>query len=922
MLRGSTIAGRFEIEEQAGRGGTGTVFRARDAENGEHVAVKVLRAADDAHDARFAREARLLSQLRHPGLVRYVAHGVPATGDPYLVMEWLDGETLGARLQRGDLSIDETVTLGRRIAEALAVVHAAGLVHRDVKPGNIFLCDGIAEQVKLIDFGLARAQSTLNQLTLTGTVVGTPAYMSPEQARGDREIDMRADLFAFGCVLYRCLTGRAPFGGSHAVEVMTRVLLDDPTPIDELRTGVPAELAALVHQMLAKDRERRPRSASEVAARLRELEELADDETLEIGAPPPPRSLTSGERRVASVLLIAAGEEAAAPSPMIEPLVREHGGRLAQLSDGTRVVMLEGATATDQAAGAARCALSLRAMLPGTPMALATGHTEIAGRTPVGSVIERAAAMLAIGIEAAAAAARERRPPSSGIAIDELTAPLVDARFEVKREGAALALLGTRELPLGARTLLGKPTAIVGRDWELSAIGQLFRECVEGPAASAVVVTGPAGMGKSRLAHELLDVLREVDPTVEIWIGSGEMARSRSAIGLLAQALRDAAGIREGEPIEAQRRKIAERVARHAPPAEAARWAEILGEVVGAGPEDPSQALRAARADASVMSEQVSRAWEGLLAAESAAHPVVLVLEDLQWGDPSTIRLIDAALAALEQRPWMVLALGRPEIYQLFPGLWQRRNVQVFRLNPLTPKASVALARQALGDAADTGTYERVAAQAAGNAFYLEELIRKVAQGGGALPETVIAMVQARLAVLDAEARRILRAASVFGDVLWPGGVAALIGASAAWSLGPWLDALTAQEILVRRPGSRFEGEPELSFRHALLREGAYAMLTDEDRTLGHRLAGEWLEQRGEPDPAVLAEHFERGGQPDRAGAFYLRAAQQALRDGDINAAMALARRGLDGGAPDEVRASLLSLLGEAGTRGGAEGDG
>ncbi|APR83163.1 Adenylate cyclase [Minicystis rosea] len=912
------IAGRFEIEEQAGQGGAGTVFRARDTESGERVAVKVLRAIDDAVDARFAREARILSQLRHPSLVRYVAHGVPVAGDPYLVMEWLDGEDLGARLQRGKLEVHEAVALGRRVAEALSVVHAAGLVHRDVKPGNIFLCNGSVEQVKVIDFGLARSAASSNQLTLTGMVVGTPAYMAPEQARGDREIGARADLFALGCVLFKCLTGHAPFEGSHAVEVMTKVILDDPPAITDLRPAVPNEVAAVVHHLLEKDPEQRPRSATEVAALLGELEaELAGEATLKVHASPAPRlSLTSEERRVVSVLLIAAGEDAAR-SPMIEPLVREHGGRLARLSDGTRVVMLEGAAAaTDQAVSAARCALSLRAVLPGTPMALVTGHTEIAGRMPAGGMIERAAEMLARSIAAAVDAAQERRPPPSWIAIDEDTAPLVEARFEVRRSGGMLALLGTREVTLGARTLLGKPTAMVGRDWELSSIGQLFSECVETPAASAVVVTGAAGMGKSRLAHELLGIFRAIDPTVEIWIGSGEATRARSALGLLGQALRGAAGIREGEPLEVQRRKVAERVARHAAPADAARWTEFLAELVGVGStEDASPALTAARADPPLMAEQMNRAWEGLLAAECAAHPLILVLEDLQWGDLSTVRFVDAALGALEHRPWMVLALGRPELHQLFPGLFQRRNVQMFRLNPLTTRASVSLVRQVLGDATDTKTCDRVAAQAAGNAFYLEELIRSVAQGEaeeGALPETVLAMVQARLAGLDTEARRILRAASVFGDVLWPGGVAALLGEATAWSLGPWLEALTAQEILVRRASSRFEGEPELVFRHALLREGAYAMLTDEDRTLGHRLAGEWLEQRGEHEAALLAEHFERGGQPDRAGAFYTRAAQQALWGNDTDAAMAMARRGLDVGVPDDMRMLLLALLCEA----------
>ena len=174
-----------------------------------------------------------------------------------------------------------------------------------------------------------------------------------------------------------------------------------------------------------------------------------------------------------------------------------------------------------------------------------------------------------------------------------------------------------------------------------------------------------------------------------------------------------------------------------------------------------------------------------------------------------------------------------------------------------------------------------------GNAFYLEELIRAAAEGQrDDLPETVVAMVQARLGALDDDARRILRAASVFGEVFF------------------------------RRKPSRFAGEEDHAFRHALLREGAYSTLTDEDRALGHRLAGEWLEQHGEQDPLALAEHFERGGDGARAGLHDLRAAEQAYRGGDSTAVIARAKRALGYSMPDELRrdASACSASCTAGT--------
>jgi tetratricopeptide (TPR) repeat protein len=173
-----------------------------------------------------------------------------------------------------------------------------------------------------------------------------------------------------------------------------------------------------------------------------------------------------------------------------------------------------------------------------------------------------------------------------------------------------------------------------------------------------------------------------------------------------------------------------------------------------------------------------------------------------------------------------------------------------------------------------------------------------------------MAMIETRLGRLAVEARRVLRAASVFGAVCWEGGVTVLLGgAMGATLVGEWLTKLVEQEVLTVRPESRFPGERAFRFRHALFREGAYATLTEEDKRLGHRLAGEWLEQHGERDPMVLAGHFERGGEGAKAGRYYLHAAEQASLAGDVSAAEARAHFGLACGVSPEVRASLLGLL-------------
>jgi hypothetical protein len=332
-----------------------------------------------------------------------------------------------------------------------------------------------------------------------------------------------------------------------------------------------------------------------------------------------------------------------------------------------------------------------------------------------------------------------------------------------------------------------------------------------------------------------------------------------------------------------------------------------MGPRAAPNPAPPLAALRAARQDPRIMGEQIRAAFEALLAAETAAHPVLLVLDDLHWADAPSLRVIEAALRALDRRPWMVLALGRPELADAFPNLWQRCHAQEIRLKPLARRASERLVREVLGDAIAPAEAARLAAHADGNAFYLEELMRAVAEAprGGPLPETVLAMVHARLAALDPDARRALRAASVFGDVFWPGGVAALLGAPPP---GDWVERLVARELVVPRADSRFAGERELAFRHALLREGAYAALTEADRALGHRLAGAWLEAHGERDTLVLAQHFERAGDARRAASYQLAAAAQALRGADHAAAVERAEKALPA-CEGEARVECLTLL-------------
>ncbi|MFT3776539.1 MAG: protein kinase [Minicystis sp.] len=947
MHPGFVVDGRFEIERLAGAGGMGEIYRARDLRTGDPVAVKVQLGAATARDvARFEREATALAGLAHPGIVRYVAHGAEG-GQRWLAMEWLDGEDLGARLLRGPLTVPDALALGARLAEALGAAHAHGIVHRDLKPSNVVLPGGSIADAKLIDFGIARLRWT-ERATQTGTVMGTPGYMAPEHVQGTKEIDARADVFTLGAILYECLTGAPAFQARDVMALLVKIMVEDPPPLREHCPHAPPALAIAIGRMLAKDPALRPADGAAAAVVLRAIEAEEPGGSAEVITGR--AALTRAEQRVLCVVLVGAEAVAAHMAPTaahmaptvsldsapdiaatvsldsakeagailsfggassyaaLRDTMSRRGAQLRVLADGAIAVTIAGGgVATDQAAQAAGCALALRSMLPDRPVALATGRGGSGEVRAGGEAIERAARL--IRARATALAAGPPRTPLP-IDLDEVTAGLLDQRFVVEVTESGHELHGERGGEGTMRTLLGKPTTFAGREREMATLDATYDECEVEAVARAALVTGPAGVGKSRLRYELIRRIEARGRPVTVLAARGDPMRAGAPFGLVAQLVRRAAQLFEGEPVEERRRKLSARVARGVPAADRDRVAAFLGELVGAPfPDEDRVQLRAARLDPMLMGDQMRRAFVDFVAGASSEAPLVLVIEDLHWGDQPSVEYLDAALRVLADRPLLVLALARPEVHDLFPRLWAERSALEIRLGELSRRACERIVKSVLGDALSPEALARLWERSAGNAFFLEELVRATAEGKkGELPETVLAMVQSRLESLDAEDRRILRAGSVFGAVFWRGGLALLLGAARPAALDDRLASLERREWLSRRPEAIFQGEREYAFRHALHREAAYGMLTDEDRALGHRLAGAWLAEVGETDAMALAGHFERGGEEARAVRFYLRAAEQALEGNDLAAVLARVDRALRCGAagPDLGELSLI----------------
>ncbi len=306
IITSGTHLGRFVLLHMLGKGGMGEVWKAQDPRLGRDVAVKILPpelAKDPDSHARFEREYKILAAMNHPCIAHLYEAGeeIPVAPNPaesrssekisFLVMELVEGKSLSDMLQSSQLPATGAVRLGRQIAKALAVAHRAGIIHRDLKPANIMVT--AKNQVKVLDFGLARPISTtgsamLPEVTVPGMVMGTAAYLSPEQVRGN-PADARSDIWAFGCVLYQMLAGKRPFPSHSVPEILAGILRDEPEDLRAMFPSLSVSLIKLVSRCLDKEPSRRPQTALEIATSLKiignELRSPGDQRPV---APPQP----------------------------------------------------------------------------------------------------------------------------------------------------------------------------------------------------------------------------------------------------------------------------------------------------------------------------------------------------------------------------------------------------------------------------------------------------------------------------------------------------------------------------------------------------------------------------------------------------------------------------------------------------------
>jgi predicted ATPase len=889
----SLLGGRFVLEASVGRGAFAEVFRGRDLRTGDLVALKRMHgtlATDVIARERFLREGRLLARVDCPHVVRFIAHD-PGDDDnlPWMALEWLEGEDLSRAVSRARLTPQRAVEVVRQAALGLDALHRAGVIHRDVKPANFFVREDSAAphgvHATLIDLGVARAP-TERDITLDGVRVGTPAYMSPEQARGDDRLSARSDLYSLGAVLYELLAGRKPFAGADPFSILARIVLEDPQPLATFAPELPAELLAIVSRAMERDPNLRfdtARAMAEALASPLILPERPSVLGLSDDAPTAQLRVThsekSIERRVVTVLLgdVSSARDGEAACRALERVIAQHGGSAHRLL-GRRVLAVFGASRTtgDEAMRAARAALVVQHEQHAARVSLGTARALAGGAAPPMDAVERCA--------------KDLERSRGAIAVDEDTARVLRAHFVIEGADGAWVLRGERSSYTAVSSrVLGRDIPMVGRERELETLVEAAAGARRARSNAAALVLGPPGIGKSRLRVEFLRAFEASKPFAQLAIRSDPMLQD-VPFGALARAIRHRAMVEPDDHPAVRGAALT-------------RWARAIQSPIDlavlrvlAGVDDEPDSLGD---DADRRRARLREGFAQLLTAlaKQGDGTLVLLIEDIQWLDEASVDAIGWALEETGEQWLFALVLGRPEASRRWPRLWDGSLAARIELGPLTERATEALVYAALGPDAPPTRVRAIVERSTGNPLFAEELVRSALADDGELPLAIQAAFQGRLDALPPEAKRAALVASVLGMTVWPDAITAIEPAIVADAA---LAALVHAELLSKRQRARLGRREEYLWRHALLRETAYAMLSPEDARRCHAAAARWLTAAGERDDAVFA---------DETGAnLHSIAAAATHRAGSYDASLEHSGRGLALGAS---RALSLQLTGQ-----------
>ena len=915
---GGSDGRRYEVLSELGGGAMGLVFRARDEELQRTVALKFLiprgRGGEGPPAGMLRQEARAIAQFDHENIVRVhdVAEwsGVPwEPSVPFIVMECLEGESLATLLRREQLGLRRALEILAAMAQGLTHAHRRHVIHRDLKPGNVFITQ--KGTVKLLDFGLAWLVAASTSQVPQLATAGTPTYMAPEQWRGERQ-DERTDLWAAGVLFYEMLTGVLPFTAMTLEELRHQVLSPDPVPsVRARRPKIPAEVARLVADLLEKDPERRLRSAEDLLERLTQLEARLGPWREESRVVVPERrqvtlvscrlSGLSGLTRHLDVEDLS--ELEAAFHRSCSEVIQQQGGSLTTLV-GDEVLACFGypVAREEDSEHAVRAGLDLAVALPDSLrkrlphlalgwLAVKVGiHTELIvfddtppelrGRTPT---IQGEAPRIATWL------ARQAEP--GAVLLSHTTHTLVQRAFECEPLGRRTfeGLSGNLDVK-GYQVLRerrgvfrferalasGALTPLVGRERELGELLGLWDRARSGQGGF-VLVSGEAGMGKSRLIRELLERIPAADSIrlrCQCW-----SQFSSSAFQAIVEMLQHLFGLDGEAPPQQNLRVLQTHLGAYGlAPEQMVLIATFLSLPI---PENyPLIQLSPER-----QKERTFEALASLLLRVAEQRPVLAVMEDLHWADPSTLELLGALVGRVEKGRIFIVLSGRPEFQ---PAWAPRASLHRLELERLSAELTMALVKGSPGGGELTAeTVAQLVAKTDGIPLFAEEMTRMVLERASvegestghtlsSIPLTLHELLLARLDMLPPRQKALAQLCAVVGRSFSHALLSAITQRGES-GLGTDVKALVQAGLLQPLGGGT---ETRYQFRHALIQDAAYESLLRGTRRQHHgRIAQALLERfpdMVEAQPELLAHHYTQAGKVEPAIRYWTQAGIRA----------------------------------------------
>lgn len=971
-----TQLGPYKLIEQIGRGGMAAVYRARQASVDRDVAIKVILkgiAGDPAAVQRFQREAKLIARLEHPHILP--VYDFDGTHEPpYIVMRYLDSGTLKDVMAQGLLPHNEIVHLMHQICSALDYAHRQGIVHRDIKPSNILIDrDGNAF---VADMGLARLTSNpgrAKQITETGIILGTPDYMSPDQATGAEDVDHRADIYALGVMLFEMLAGALPFRASSE---MAMLLEHIQTPVPSVLThqpNLPEAINTVLQRALAKDRTQRYQTAAEFSQAVAEalgiastgvmvrLRQVASTTVLLRQSTPTEQNKTvtvlyAGALEYEELVAACDGDEAARRAltafwTMVELTIEDFGGQISQRTEHD-LLALWGADAAreDDAERAIRAALTMQTTLH----ELGEEFLEDEEPLPLNIGIHRGLALLSPGEKSGSFSAsganivlanRLMQSAEGTVLVTHEIFRQVLGVFDIQ-EDEPLKVRGRPEKVKTYRILQAKARAfrsllrgvegveapMIGREAELKQLQKASLIALEDRETQVVTVVSDAGIGKSRLLYEF-------DKWVEL---RPEDYRIFSGRATPAMTLRPYAFVRD---MIAFRFEVLDN---DAPAIALSKIEKGIEGLIGKNDEmghfiaylagvnvSASPLIKAILSDPEETIRRARQAFVQFITTLAKTQMVVLELEDIHHADEASLDLLNDVFNADESRHLLVVGCARPGLYERRPtwGGGQSFHTRI-DLKPLDKRDSRELAIAILQKVAEVPKDLRdlLVERAEGNPLYMEELVKMLLDDrilikdsdehwhaqterlvALSVPATLSGLLETRFDTLLYPEKLTLQRASVIGRIFYNSALEAIddVDDNHVWDLADVLSKLVERGFIYKRETSSFSGSVEYIFASAMLRDTLYDRLLERQRRIYHAGTAAWLAGLDNVDAylPLIAENYEKAGDLIQAAAFLQRAGDVAVKRGAYSDASAFFQRALAHQTTTPNPAARLPLL-------------